>query len=56
VSASACQRNPFGHLTGQEDLQKQAEGIVAQNPEGHFSIEEPSDSLFGPSHFALELI
>lgn len=56
MSASACQSNTLDHLAGEENLQEQAEEIVAESPESRFNTEESCHSLLGPSHLALQFI
>lgn len=55
-SSSAGQHNTVCLLTGKEDLQEQAEGIVAQCPQCNIGIIKRRDSFLWPTHFALQLV
>lgn len=51
-----CQLDTFRHLAGQEHLQEETEGIVAQSPQSHLGIIEPCKTHLRPADFAFQLI
>lgn len=54
--SSAGQHNTVCLLTGKEDLQEQAEGIVAQCPQCNIGIIKRRDSFLWPTDFTLQLL